>query len=130
MEGYVKLRTLTRKSVLWFGKHEDRSVQQIIDLGRLAGVSYLAWLYYNNDKISFNDELLEELFIVGDLILNKPTKNPLMYKRWKKENLNDQDYLDLYRDKKRESKFNRYSSNRNDSKNFSAQNIMNKNHGK
>jgi hypothetical protein len=57
------LRKLARKSILNFGKHRDRSVQQILDLKHPA---YLRWVYYNMGGISFLDDILREIGIIGD----------------------------------------------------------------
>jgi hypothetical protein len=57
------LRKLARKSVLNFGKHNNRSVQQILDLKHPA---YLRWVYYNKEGLSFLDDILKEIGIIGD----------------------------------------------------------------
>lgn len=65
----ITLRKLTYKSVLWFGKYADRSVQQIIDL---KDSNYLTYIYFCIAGISFVDEILEKLSIKNDWEIQKP----------------------------------------------------------
>ena len=65
----VLLRTLTKKSVLWFGKHNGLKVQQVIDL-QLG--TYLRWVYYNFTGITFTEDILEELTITENRKIQKP----------------------------------------------------------
>lgn len=70
------LRKLSRKSKIGFGKYKELAVQEILRLGLK---SYLIYLYYNVEGISFLDDILEELGIIGkdkDLRIPKPGKNP------------------------------------------------------
>ena len=58
----IRLRILTRKSILGFSYFDirDLSVQMIIDLDK---ISIIIRSYYNLDKISFAEDILEELCI-------------------------------------------------------------------
>lgn len=71
----VLLRTLTKKSVLWFGKYNGLKVQQIMDL---QNPGYLRWLYYNISGITFIDDVLEKLKINGKRKIQKPGIAPEM----------------------------------------------------
>ena len=84
IEGAIRLRTLARKSVLWFGKHQGLSVQQLLDL-RCA--TYLRWVYYNIAGVSFSDEILEEITIRVARRIEKPGTAPEMHQEVSKENL-------------------------------------------
>ena len=72
----IRLRTLARKSIIWFGKHEGLSVQCVINIRHH---SYLRWLYYNYEGITFVDDVLEEIRITVDRRIEKPGINPEMH---------------------------------------------------
>jgi hypothetical protein len=113
----VSLRKLAYKSVLNFGKHADRSINQIIQLDK--GYSYLIWMYYNCDRISFIDEILDIVIPVEHRI-EKPSKDPekgkivmMEYYRNEKEKMekairDDKDYT-LYHDALSRKKNKRYN---------------------
>lgn len=65
----ILLRTLTPKSILWFGKHEGKSVRQIIDL---RDSQYIRWIYYNVAGVSFTDEVLDMIKLPQEYEINKP----------------------------------------------------------
>lgn len=67
------LRTLTAKSVLWFGKHEGKSIQQMLDINE---TTYLRWIYYNIKGVSFIPEILDEIYVREPHRINKPGINP------------------------------------------------------
>lgn len=69
----VLLRTLTRKSVLPYGKFKGQEVGRVIDSRNKAN---LIWIYYNVQWISFVDEVLRELCINGDMVISKPGTCP------------------------------------------------------
>jgi len=69
------LRTLTKKSKLGFGKYADIPIQQIFDYKQ---PTYLRWIYYNYEGITFTDDILNEIPILKDERINKPGKNPEM----------------------------------------------------
>ena len=65
------LRKLTWKSRFGFGKHADLTIQQLFDLN-LKG--YLRWIYFNNSKITYIDEILDML-IYPEYRIDKPGIN-------------------------------------------------------
>ena len=72
MSDVTLLRTLTRKSTLKFGKYHDLTVQNVLDYQNMKGRSLLKFYYFNSSKISFVDELLDELNIPPELRITKP----------------------------------------------------------
>jgi len=84
IEGAIRLRTLARKSVLWFGKHHGLSVQQLLDLHK---ATYLRWVYYNIAGVSFSDEILEEITIRVGRRIEKPGIAPEIHQEVSEENL-------------------------------------------
>lgn len=82
--GAVLLRTLTRKSVLWFGKFEGLKIQQIIDLRHQT---YLRWIYYNCKEVTFLDDILSEITIIEDRRIVKPGTCPEKHNEVCDENL-------------------------------------------
>jgi hypothetical protein len=68
----MNLRKLTRKSILGFGKYQDISVQQCLDLRHHR---YLRWVYFNMSQIDFFDDILEEIGCI-DYKIVKPSKAP------------------------------------------------------
>ena len=64
---------MARKSVFTFGKYENRTVQQCIDLKNLRA---LRWYYYNCSMISFLPDILDEIGITEEWRIEKPGKNP------------------------------------------------------
>ena len=69
----IRLRTLTLKSVVGFGKYTDSTVGQVLGLNRTG---YLRWIYYNMSGISFMPEVLEKIFIHPWDEIDKPGKDP------------------------------------------------------
>ena len=121
------LRTLTKKSLLKFGKFADMMVGNVIKLGQQE-VGYLAWIYYNSDKINFTDDILLEINIIDNLKIDKPGKNPEMIKFWRmslshldREELSRRIALSLKAERAKGCALNR--------KNFSGKRLMDKNHG-
>jgi hypothetical protein len=80
----VLLRTLTRKSVLWFGKHNGLRIQQIIDMHLGA---YLRWIYYNFTGITFTEDILGELTITENRRISKPGIAPEKHTKIMEENI-------------------------------------------
>ena len=54
---------------MWFGKHEGLRIQQIIDLQHQT---YLRWVYYNCNGVSFTEDVLEEIRIKEERRIPKP----------------------------------------------------------
>jgi len=74
MDTYViKLRNLTYKSQLLFGKFKDCTVQDLLNM-QLTG--YLRWVYYNCDKITYIPEILEKIYVQEEDMITKPGKDP------------------------------------------------------
>lgn len=76
ISGVPLLRKLAYKSKLNFGKFKDLTVQDLINLGRK---SYLRYIYYNLNGISFIDDVLRDIKIIGDgydYTIQKPGINP------------------------------------------------------
>lgn len=69
----IRLRVLSRKSYLGFGKYKDLSIQQILNFEKAV---YLRWVYYNMESISFLPDILDEIHIKDNDIINKPGKDP------------------------------------------------------
>jgi hypothetical protein len=76
MSNVTLLRKLSLKSKLNFGQYADLSIQEIINLEKK---SYLRWVYFNCDKITFFDEILDEIKIPLEFRIEKPNKNPEKY---------------------------------------------------
>lgn len=72
MSDVTLLRTLTRKSTLKFGKFHDLTVQNVLDYQNMKGRSLLRFYYFNSSKISFVDEVLDELNVPPELRIAKP----------------------------------------------------------
>lgn len=71
------LRTLTEKSMLGFGKYRDMRIGEILKMP--SGLNYLRWVYYHSSMINFCDSVLYELYIHGNLLIEKPGKDPDLY---------------------------------------------------
>lgn len=65
------LRKLNRKSTLKFGMYGDNTVQELLTFKRY---NYLRWVYFNQDKITFMDDILDELSITEHYRIKKPGK--------------------------------------------------------
>ena len=62
------LRKLNRKSTLKFGMYGDNTVQELLTFKRY---NYLRWVYFNQDKITFMDDILDELSITEHYRIKK-----------------------------------------------------------
>jgi hypothetical protein len=76
MSDVVLLRKLTRKSILKFGQHSDLTVQEIINLNRKK---YLRWVYFNCSNIDFMEDVLDEIKVLPDFRISKPSKKPELH---------------------------------------------------
>ena len=72
----VLLRTLTRKSILGFGKYVDLTVQNMLDTFLSKE---LLNIYYTCRNIDFNQDLKDELCIHGEREINKKEKKDERY---------------------------------------------------
>jgi hypothetical protein len=93
MSDVTLLRTLTRKSTLKFGQYYDLTVQNVLDSQHSKGKSVLRWYYFNSDRISFIDDLLDELNIIPEFRIAKPGK--ITPEGWK-EIRSEMNLLDSY----------------------------------
>lgn len=78
----TRLRTLTEKSKLGFGKNADLPIWKLLDHG--SGKAYLCWVYYNASGITFTDEILDAINIRPDERIIKPGKNEELFNKTKK----------------------------------------------
>lgn len=78
----ILLRKMARKSVFNFGKHELKSVEQVMVLEP----EYIGFIYYHKRQISFTDDILEEMGITGKLTIKKPndTIDENLFADWKR----------------------------------------------
>lgn len=65
----IRLRSLTRKSKLGFGKHANLSIQDMINVSMHA---YLRWVYFFASNITFTDDILSEIGITNKYRISKP----------------------------------------------------------
>jgi Rps23 Pro-64 3,4-dihydroxylase Tpa1-like proline 4-hydroxylase len=82
MSDVTLLRTLTRKSILKFGKYSDLQVQNLLDLQRYK---YLRWVYFNCSNISFMNDILDEIRIPLNFRIVKPSKNSDLHLKLQEE---------------------------------------------
>ena len=75
----IKLRILTEKSLIGFGKYNGCTVRQIIDLGKQH---YLKWIYFNMYGISFTEDLLNKIHLDRDYRFIKPGAYPDLWKEY------------------------------------------------
>mgnify|MGYP003435253072 FL=1 len=79
----ILLRKLSRKSVITglpFGYLENQLVSNVLSISPRS----LVKIYYHYEKISFTDDILDELGIVGDLVISKPCIDAYMFTEYKK----------------------------------------------
>lgn len=73
--GYILLRKLSYKSILQDGKYKNQMVKTIIKVDN----RYLVWVYFSLSKISFIDDILDDLHIPVEFRIKKPGKDLEMY---------------------------------------------------
>lgn len=64
----VRLRKLTYKSVLPYGKYKGKVVEEV----KKSDVGHLVWLYYHVEWLSYVDEVLDDLKIFPEQRIEKP----------------------------------------------------------
>jgi len=79
----INLRTLTLKSKLGFGKHKNKTVSELIALKKELE---LISAYFKLSKISFTQEVLDQINITNEYRITKPGKNKDFYYKYLKEN--------------------------------------------
>jgi hypothetical protein len=65
------LRIMTLKSKLNFGKYENLTIQEIINLRH---TQYLRYVYYSFEGLSFNEEVLKLIGVINEFNDNRITK--------------------------------------------------------
>ena len=73
----TKLRILTKKSKMGFGKFADMTVSDIL----IAKKDYIPFVYYNIAPVSFSDDIIDELKMVR---IAKPGTNKDIWYAYKK----------------------------------------------
>ena len=70
----ITLRKLAPKSVWTYGKHNGTTVKDLM----ILDIKYLLWAYYNLERISFIDEILDEFAtkFKNFKLIDKPGKDP------------------------------------------------------
>ena len=68
----IRLRTLTEKSTIGFGKYKDLRIFELIALRPIKGKQLLCWYYYNASKINYSKDLLNTLGISKEIQIEKP----------------------------------------------------------
>jgi len=76
------LRKLTEKSKFGFGKYNNLAVREVLNLQH---PQYIRWCYFNLDKISFIEDILNEVKIPKEYRIEKPGKNPELGKKLDEE---------------------------------------------
>ena len=124
----VNLRKLSLKSTIGFGRYSEMKVGNIIKVD----LSYLAWVYFNQSKITFLPEILETIGIVGDHVIDKPGTSQWGHRNWKRDFYrgDDESKLKIWHDKQRRDKQYQRTRNSIDKSRFSKGNLMHSNHGK
>jgi hypothetical protein len=69
-------RVLTRKTKFRIGKDKDLTVQRMLDLGKTIN---LVSAYYKLTSIDYTKDILDEIGIVGDFVIEKPSTNKTLY---------------------------------------------------
>lgn len=75
----ARLRILTRKSKLNFGKHSELTVQRMLELHRHRE---LIKYYFTKSPINFTDDILDELKLTKEYRIDKPSINWSMYNKF------------------------------------------------
>jgi len=68
----IRLRTMTEKSVIGFGKYTDLRVQDLLNQRKTRD---LRWIYYNCSLLTFMPNILEEIGVTEEHRIEKPGKN-------------------------------------------------------
>jgi hypothetical protein len=124
----VKLRTLTVKSKLNFGKFSGLFIQQILNLNETA---YLRWIYYNISGISFTADILEQIHVFPEMKIKKPGISPEFYEETVKMLMKKVPFLyKSHIEKRMRVKAKHKLSEVNRSVNFSKKVLQAVNHGK
>ena len=98
MESIPLLKKLSKKSVFSFGKYKGCYVGQVIDLDK----TYIGYVYYNINGLSFTDDILDELGIKDNLVISKPSVDADKFRLFTSQMIHNdiQAYKDKYGDTK------------------------------
>lgn len=72
----LRLRIMTEKSIIGFGKFTDLSVQNLIDMKKTREIR---WIYFNCSMLSFKDNILDWAGIINEYRIEKPGTNKELY---------------------------------------------------
>lgn len=87
-------RGCTGKSLLGFGAYADIPVAEILKYDP----DYIAWVYYNIEKVTFSEDILQELIITDRI--TKPGIDKAKYYAWK-----DVKYAEMTEEQRRNYRF-------------------------
>ena len=79
----IRLRTLTKKSTLGFGKYKLYTVDTMLKTSYKMREALIS-SYYKLEAISYNDSVLTALKITNEYRINKPCKDIDMYNKFLK----------------------------------------------
>lgn len=103
----IRLRVLTRKSKIGWGKYANNTVGELIESKQF---NELLWLYYHIQWLTYTDELLDELKIFKEFRIEKPGVNHEMHQKRIVNFLNfvteGKGALIMYNRKRKKAKFN------------------------
>ena len=125
----IRLRTLTRKSKLGFGKYSDDPIWFVL---QNKHTQYLRWCYYCNSTINFTDDILDEIGISKDYKIDKPGVNEELHFKLNKEKQKTIGWLKKRNNRcyqKRRTSACFASFKRMDASNYSNMSLTRKNHG-
>ena len=128
------LRKLSLKSIIGFGKYSEWTVQKVIDFHKKG---YLRWVYYNINGISFLDDVLKEIGIIGDdydYRIEKPGSDPELGEKVNQDKTDGITSLTIKKRLKKDFEMNKLqkqiSQNKFDNRYYSKSSLQNRNHGK
>lgn len=125
----VRLRTLTEKSVIGFGRYSDSTVGMLISYEK---THYLRWCYFNFESITFTDDILSKIHIPNNFRINKPGKDLIKHTELNEHIMNK---IPAFAKLKKESHLRRVrmasyvSAKKQDLFYYSKGNLQRKNHG-
>lgn len=76
--GNITLRTLTRKSIVPYGRYKGMRVEELLNYKKME----VGFLYYNVQWISFTDDVLEEACIFESRRIEKPSVSMEKYNEY------------------------------------------------
>ena len=123
----IILRKMTLDSKFNSGKYEGATVRHVIEMNNK---DYLRWVYYNQSKITFTDDILETIGII-DMQIDKPGKSEISYLYvrnyfWQQLSFNYKSHIKAHQRKKSKGKISHYNALTENRK----CNLQAKNHGK